>query len=297
MQQNAPNWILPILLATLATVSGCTDNPLFKEDRIKDKNITGKVELSDRMPADNVHVWLDGCNVSRRTNAGGFFELSLPSPKQQPGGGLNGAYTLYFYVANYQMGKVPIYFLNGRVEYSKGGLNSKGELLQTMRLNKILDIKMTVEPPTVYADVADTVTVSVTLQATDDTVTAKGYFSAPAFKGDPTYTAGFIRGTGDNASFVKRVYLTNKQYGYGTFPVTTEPLSLVPLVLFLEPNLLAPGEYEIIPFLVVKQAGIPQGLLNSLSGNLTEYTEEILNVPLKIRDNHLRVLAREKQQR
>jgi len=58
-------------------------------------------------------------------------------------------------------------------------------------------------------------------------------------------------------------------------------------------TLLAPGEYEIIPFLVVKQAGIPQGLSNSLGSNLSEYTEEILNVPLKIRDNRLRVVARE----
>jgi len=272
---------------------GCTDNPLFKEDSIKDKTITGTVELSDRMPADNVHVWLDGCNVSLRTNAGGLFDLAVPSPKQQPGGGLNGAYNLYFYVANYQMGKVPIYFLNGRVEYSKGGLNNKGELLQPMRLSKILDIKTKLDPPTVYADVADTVTIMVTLQAVPDTVMVRSYFSAPRFKGDPTYVAGFIRGTGNNTAFVKSLLLSNRQYGYGTFPVTTEPLTMVPLVLYLEPNMFAPGEYEIIPFLVVKQAGIPQGLSNSLGSNLSEYTEEILNVPLKIRDNHLWVLARE----
>ena len=79
----------------------CTENPFDNEDKILANSIMGKVELSDQQSPDNVHVWFKAFNISTRTDENGNFELKLPTETKQSGGGLDGIYSLYFYVANY----------------------------------------------------------------------------------------------------------------------------------------------------------------------------------------------------
>lgn len=272
----------------------CTENPFFKEDVIIKKTIRGKVELSDQMTPNDVYVWLQGFDISARSDENGLFEITLPSPANQPGGGLDGVFNLYFYVANYQLDSAKVVVHNGNVEYSKGDLNEKGELYKTQHLFKLLDISFSTSPDSIKANYADTIIVSLALQTILDSVTVV----IPKMRKYPTrekkkfiLSVAFFKKVDSDENFVKTIDIGGDITG--SCKVRNACLEYC-LEFCHEPGMLPAGEYEVIPYLLIQQKNIPPGLMNSLGENVEGFSADYLNIPLKVENNKFRVELGEK---
>lgn len=144
MKQKCYNLVFPFLFLSILLFSNCTDNSLFGNAEISANSIRGTVKLGNNLKPDEVFIWLEALDVNTRTDENGQFTLNLPTANKQPGGGIDGIYDLYFYVANYQLQSVKISILNGNVQLSKLSLTSEGELRQTVVLQEILNINSSI---------------------------------------------------------------------------------------------------------------------------------------------------------
>jgi hypothetical protein len=270
----------------LFILNSCTENPFFKDDKISTKKVTGFVRLNDYGLPANIFVWFETLNLGTRTDNNGYFEIGFPSPSKQPGGGLNGFYKLYFYMANYKIEALEIFLRQGVPEYSKGALNDEGGLIQKVSLRKIVEVTGEIQTE---ISTPDTIIFQFTLKAVEDTVMASGLFSKAAFRGDPTFTAGFIKKVGADISSAQLLYNVKKNYATTDFPIPQFDLNLVPMVIYPKQANLTPGDYEIIPFLLLKQPDLPAGLWDALGGDVKTYSTDHLNMPMFISGNRITI--------
>lgn len=268
----------------LLMLNSCTENPFFKEDKISTKKVTGYVQLSDQSSPASIFVWFETLDLSARTDENGYFEMSFPSAAKQPGGGLNGFYKLYFYMANYQIEACEIFLRQGVPEYATATLDANGRLIKKVILQKIVEI--TGEIKYEYSS-PDSFVFQFTLKAVKDSVKAYGLFSKPKFKGDPTYMAGFIKKAGADNNSALLLYNTKRDYASAEFWIDKSDLHLVPMVIYMNQVTQAPDEYEVFPFLLIKQPDLPAGLWSALGGNVEVYGKDHLNIPMIISGNRV----------
>jgi len=284
--------ISPVLLFFVAGIFywQCTENPFSFRDEISTNTIRGRVELSDHASPDNILVWLGAFDRSTRTDENGDFSLSLPSSSARPEGGIDGIYNLYFYAANYRIDSVQIPIFNGNVQYSNDIFNDRGELYQTIRLSKILDIHATIDPVSIQRGYSYNIDITFKVQAPNNKVFVKSSFSKPLFKGDPQYMVGFLKQLNDDNPIIQSVYRKDRGFRTVEFEIGFQSVELLPLGIIEEPGRLPPGTYEVIPYLVVHQADLPEGLMRSLGENVEQFHPDFLKIPLKIKNNRFRVL-------
>lgn len=277
----------------------CTESPFFKQDEISNNTIKGRVELSDHSSPNNVYVWFRALDISTRTDENGCFELQCPSPSSQPGGGVDGIFNIYFYVANYRLDSVGVTIFNGNVKFSEEGLNSRGELAELIVLSKILDVEASIDSVSipVTQDTSgshqDTSYITFTVQAIREPVTVTSSFSNSAFKGDPQFMTAFLKKIDSEQNFVKTIYREDRGHRTTHFEINIHPVELLPLMIILEPGMLPPGEYEVIPYLLIQQKNIPPGLIKSLGENVEYFCPDFLNIPLKVENNRFRIFTDE----
>jgi len=264
----------------------CTQNPFSGDDAIFSGNIRGQVALNDGQSAEKIYVWLDGVQASTWTDSKGGFALGIPAAGKQPGGGLNGEFQLYFFVANYRPDSTTIVMRNGNVVFGQEGLDENGFLTRSIKLLRYLKMDASFDPATIKAGEAGTRLMYVQLQAVDSTVMVQGYFSKPAFRGDVAFTAGLLR----TGAGVKQLLWSGKTYQYAIFPVGTEGVSVLPVPIELQAGELAVGEYEVTPFLNILHPELPAALLQSLGNHADTFHPEFLSVPIRIRGNQLKVV-------
>jgi len=143
----------------------CTKNP-FGSDEITPGNreISGKVVLSDDFNAEGVYIWLEGFDIGARSDANGEFKVSLPpAAAQGTPSGVTGSFNLYFYLANYGLKSITVVTRNGEFLFSQGEINKDGELNQPKELEKFLDINTVVEPASISTSYSGVVSVDVHL--------------------------------------------------------------------------------------------------------------------------------------
>jgi len=150
------------------------------------------------MSPDDVFVWLEGLDISTRTDPEGFFQITLPPPSSQPGGSLSGVFKLYFYVANYRLDSAYVVILNGCVEYDHGDLNEKGEISRTKCLSEFLSIRTSLNPSTIDENYEGFIDVTVSVHTDTDTVVVE----VPKMMGN-LMTAAFIKGVDSDGDFVR----------------------------------------------------------------------------------------------
>ena len=289
-------------------IIACTNNPFF-DDKVSadhELNVSGTIKLNDGSTPDNIYVWLEGFDVSTRTDKKGHFKLTLPSPQLQAGGGLTGVYKIYYYIGNYKYASSSVLVRNGRFEYGSKDLDKKGKIVKTITLRKILDIQTIINsknyslPDTILnPNFPDTVNNSedsllivlndlelrITIILTNLTggVKVQSYMAeentaACAIfrkKDDPEYKSHFIFGkfyTGLSSQEINTV--TKWQLDIDWYELTLEP-----------------GEYVVRPFLNVLQDGLPENLLNSFGERANIANVEYLYVPYKIETDDINILA------
>lgn len=262
-----------LLHAALLSLLGCLENP-FGDDEISGgtRSVRGVVRLNNNASPQGAYVWLEGFNLGTQANAQGEFTLTLP-PAASQGGGASGAFQMYFFLANYEISSSSVVTRNGAFLYDQGEINKSGELRNAKVLRQFLRISTQVSPSTVPANYNGLISVETTFEATIDTATAvfpntvAGLLGAVLARRVDTNEA-FIYQAVPNASNVESQRFTRAPAKRGmTMNFTTAPLP--------------PGDYEIIPYVLVRHQVVPSLLLASLGGGAEQLGPGYLNLPMK----------------
>lgn len=255
---------------------GCTSNPVG-ENNISPQNlmVRGSVILSDNLNKDGVYIWMDGFNLSTRTDTNGAFELTLPGPAGSSG--ITGAFNIYYYLANFILAKTEVFTRNGEFIYAIGEIDSKGELIAPKFLQQSLQIITTVQPTSVSLNnLGDAVNlrVEVILQSFVDSVIV--YFPQ---KVEELTSPLIFRNTSSNEIVILNSIVSDSAVA-DLDTIKATPTVRV-LTVPLEANSLVPGQYEIIPFLLIKDESAPVELLESLGPAAQELGPGYLDLPFR----------------
>jgi len=260
----------------------CTDNPFFTDkDFSSDKlTIKGKVELSNSLDHSDVYVWMEGLNASAYTNSDGKFNLKLPSPASLPGGAAawNGVYKLYYYVANYRFEFSSVLIRNGKVEYGNYDVDIGGNINKTIQLTELLGIRTKITPSSTTLGYLQGQTINLYFDT-------HGYsVSIDTFEPQNPYSAcAIFRKTGNPNT--KAIFVIANIVAYNTLNFTGAIEWETKLgggeAWAIQPIYLKPGDYEVIPFILIQQNGLPEELLLSISEYYNTFTAEYLKLPFK----------------
>lgn len=275
------------ILVIVCCTTFCTNSPFGNDIETEARTLAGEVQLND--PHDKksgVYVWLEGLNISTRTDAAGRFELELPKTLETQK--VSGVYRVYFYIANYALHSVEAVVQNGRFLYGQADVYTNGELKKPIRLFKILNVKLLVDPPSVPQNYRAGIDAQVTFQATLDTVTVI----------IPKSVGGLLGGLFFENAETGEIHIDIPDVGARTretIRVGTEPTSRRQIFQLNGANFrelfLTPGNYRVIPYFFIQQEDLPDELLRSL-GQDPQNLEPIpayLKIPLRANDAILQV--------
>lgn len=253
----------------------CEENPLDDSTIVPEsRQITGTVQLSNQFNHSDIYVWLEGFNLSTFTDQEGAFELTLPSTEiTSSNGSMNGVFFLYFYIANYAIAQAEVVIQNGQVLPSRGDLDENGRLHGIRTLQKILHIRTSVDPDTVVVSQQDTMYVKVFLQAVYDTVEV----SLPKIK-DASTGPVMLQGKSSDEVFILDVYGGDTER---VIEAIGPDIREWDMAFFMEPGSLPADEYEVIPYFLVLQEGVPTRMIETLGPHAHELTEEFVRIPYR----------------
>ncbi len=265
-----------VLAAAFLLNLSCIENPFGGDDDISGgtRSLRGTVTLGNGGNAEGTYVWLESFNQGAYVDAQGEFNLTLPpAGSQSSGGGASGVYQLYFFVANYLLKSSSVVTRNGAFVYGQGEVSKSGELNNAKSLERFLRISTIVSPSTVASSYNGTIAVETTLEATIDTATVvfpktlAGLLGAVLIRrinGSEVYIMQAVPGAGGSES--QRVGRSPYKRGM-VFNFTTSPLP--------------PGDYEVIPYILLRRQTVPALMLTNLGGNLEDLAPNYLNLPMK----------------
>lgn len=276
--------VFPILVIGYLGLVACETNPVGGSTDIAAprRRLLGEVRLDARMPPAGVYVWLEGFDLGQKTAADGRFEFVLPAPLAQSGGrGVSGAFNIYYFMANFRLAVTPVQVINGDIVYSTDQIDADGEIRIPKTLSQRLRIGTSMQPFSVRnSDIKVTsgrtdflVRVDVTLQAVRDSVIV--FFPR---KVGHTFSPLLFRNVATN----KIKIFGSTIAGFGASDIET--VDRVPLVrtmvVPLFPDDLEPGEYEIIPYLLIQDQEVPGALIESLGLDVLMLGESYINLPM-----------------
>lgn len=265
---------LPV--AILVFVVSCTDNPFVEEEEVSPMSIRGRVLLEDGSSPDSIFVWLEGVRVSTWTDDGGRFLLSLPAPSGGSGvTGHDGTFLLYFYVANYRIATAEVVLVRGDVVRSRGDVDEKGALKQTIHLKRILEVHTQVFPESFVRQFRGQVTVLVTLRAVSDDVTVESLMKV---EGQVLRRSGllivdqggkFVNAIGLEADWRLSGESIGRQSNRWRISLRWPPCDLLD------------GQYTMIPYLLVRQENLRPELLEDMGEGVGELGPNYLTLPFR----------------
>jgi hypothetical protein len=283
---------VPILLLLFILLGGlgCESNPLGGNEISGGRaSVGGLVRLGNNPSADGVFVWLDGFDLSTRTDSIGRFEIVLPPPAvQSANGGITGVFNLYFYMANFRLDSAAVLVRNGEFVYSEGDINSEGELITPMNLVQLLRLRSVMLPETVVKGEPAIISSRIFLETTQtrDTVTVvyprnvNGLFNPVIF---------------DKVGANEILILGSTNVGVlegDTLRITRRDPEEIILIIGASPTDLTIGRYHAIPFLFVLQPTVPAGLLKNLGADAQLLGPDYLAMPFLRELKPLTVLER-----
>ena len=252
----------------------CTQNPFDDQAEITSKNkVSGFIELEGVQDARNVYAWLDIFELGDFSDARGYFQLELPPPEQQPQGGYTGQVNLYFYSANYKIDSTSLIIRRGEFLFPQGLTDETGQLRNPVILEKLLDVTVTLDPATFSADDSAPVEIFVSLCAKQypvEVLTTETNDREIAFflaERVDTSDGGFFP---INADAYREVYrlVENETEVWESFFVPTQ-------------TRLPAGEYRMLPYIWVRQRGLPRRLVESLNIPYERFSPNYGNLPFQ----------------
>lgn len=269
------------LLAVLTGAAfGCTDSSLFDDEiAVPPNELQGQVELLGESSHHGVYVWLDGFNISTRTDSAGNFRLPVPRTlTETANGGITGSFTLYFFVSNFTLGRASVFFRNGQIVRDEGDIAPNGKLDEMIHLFKELKVFTFVEPRAVPIDYGGPIHVQLTLQATLDSITV-------IF---PKSVGGLLGGLFFRHQETGEIFLDIPDVGADTrefVEIGRDGVSRRGVFQLNGTNFrdlyLPKGNYEVIPFFFIDDPLMPAALLPSLGANVEEPHPDYLQIPFR----------------
>ena len=272
-----------IALWLVVFVLSCEQNPIGENKiQMPNRSISGTVTLSNsNVDPQNVFVWLEGFNMYTYTDSQGNFEFLLPPPSAQANSkGVSGAFDVYYYVANFNLERTRVYTQNGNFLYSRGGINSDGELTEKKRLIQKLETQVYVQPSSYHSEGINVIAgktdfilrVDVTLRSFRDSVVV-------FYPGIYDNIRGPLMFRNVETNEVK--ILSSAIAGFANAPydtVRTRPLTRT-MAVPIFPTELGVGTFEVIPFIRVENPEIPEGIKKELELDFVMPGEEYLRIP------------------
>ena len=284
MKERISYYIVIFSIGCLLIWFQCSKNPFFEKKLSTLANaqiVTGQVQLNDESSPENVFVWLEGINISTYTDTNGNFELQLPPPLAQPGGGLNGSYRIFYYVGNYKIKTSSVMVVNGEFVYGQGDIDENGNILKTVVMQKLIDIKTEIQPSTIKTFDTLRLEITVTLAPQGNAVKIE------ALKAPGDWLLGFFfRKINTPISEVIINPCTRSPVTEVVYFTTNWKAGLRSDNLSLE---VEPVEYEVIPYLRIIQDELPDELIKSIAEGADRYHYNYLKIPFKQEVGHLTV--------
>ncbi len=278
------NMIKFFLIATviLFVYLSCTDNPFFSDQEFwSDKLvIRGNVELNKSSDNSGVYVWLEGLNASTYTKSDGQFELKLPSPASLPGGATawNGVYNLYYYLANYEYEFSSVLIRNGKVEYGNNDVDISGNIRDRIQLRELLGIKTTISPCSTKHNYIRGQFIEISFETNGKSVYVETFVPVNNWSGCIIFKK-------IDAPYSLSIFVLANSNEFKTINLSGAEILNMKLgggeVWNIEPIPAESGDYEIVPFLLIEQEGLPEELLLSLSEYYNVFSSEYLKIPFK----------------
>lgn len=270
----------------LFIIFGCTESPLGEYDiSAVNRQIRGKVILSDKSNPEGIYVWLEAFDIGSFTDGNGRYQVTLPiTISQGPLAELNGVFDLYFYIANYKISSAKVVVQNGEFFYTRGDFDAEGEMTGTRSLLKLLHIVTLVDPDSVMTDFEGQLNVHVTLQAMFDSVTVILPKIIGGFSG-----AILLRRLESGDIFVDIPDISDSHQNEEKIGPEERVLHMV---FNIDRGALPEGKYEIIPYFLIEQENMPEGFLESLSPNAKEIGPDYLKIPFKREGGYFEVMTR-----
>lgn len=250
---------------------GCTSNPIGSGEILSGRRqMKGTVQLENGHSPEGAYVWMEGFDLSAFTTEDGSFTLTWPSGFSN----VSGIFRVYFFVTNYQLDFIDVAVQEGEFLYGQEGLNTSGEMKETMRLKQFLSVRADVSPETVTRvnSINVTMTFSISLRTISgvSTVvlpnTTPGFLSSVFFKN---------RETGELFIFKGQQVTSEEEILVGKTPIIRQMN-----VTFTRINLPV-GKYLFIPYILVKRDDLPDNLVNSIALNTLAFGPNYLKLPFK----------------
>ncbi|NIR50424.1 hypothetical protein GWO43_18100 [candidate division KSB1 bacterium] len=282
---SANQTLCVIILALL--LCHCTSSPVGDSATAsQNREVRGAVSLSNQNDPQTVFIWFDGLEMSKRPDQFGRFQFTLPPPAAQtPAGGLDGAFKVYFYIANFNFASKVAIIRNGFFVYGAGDIDESGEFSPSIFLNEQLVIRTRIEPHQITLE-SDTLSFSaeVFLQSFKDTVDVLyprevDEVSAPLlFKNLATEDVEIVPTT------ITSIDTTD-------FKRISTKLFSRKMDVKLAANEFEAGLYEIVPYLLVVNNDVPAQVIERIGDNVEALGPNYLELPFIRREGELEILA------
>ncbi|MFQ5631961.1 MAG: hypothetical protein ACE5I1_24590 [bacterium] len=275
-----------VFLLAFGVLAACVQNPFGSDDISPPRSqLRGTVELNDRSNPEGTYIWLDGLNVGTYADRNGAFSLRLP-PKAAQGSekGANGVFQLYFYSGNFRTQTATVAIQNGEFAFGNADLSDDGEIRERKKLIKILDISTDASIVPIGERYAGDLLVQVVLSPVLPSVPVTVVFPELFESGVGRV---FVRkpGSKDEVIWNSSAFAILQQSSVQV--VERNPISLTMRFSASLRDALAGGEYEIIPYLLVKHPEIPENLLETLVPDLEHNLKVYLNIPFSRKNGRL----------
>ena len=255
----------------LISLFSCTSNPFWDDSGTIEMKITGKVITENNQTNVPVSVWLETFDLYTTTDSVGYFSISINN-SQTSYGSMNGPVNLYLYIHNYELDSVTVYFTNGMFSKEQTDFSEDGELLNPVEMKKILSGEVILHFNKNSIQTRDTLRVSFNLE-THSVVSIDTYKYILQEDGSDFHSGLFFRSLTDNETVTIYRFSGTNQFGNSVDDqlrnlAYEKDESITWTYYLLSDSLnLSSGDYEVLPYLLIRHDQIPIGLIEAHGGD------------------------------
>lgn len=282
------------MIFLLLLLSSCTSNPFWDDSGTIEMKITGKVLTENNQTNVPVSVWLETLDLYTTTDSVGYFSFSITN-SQTPNGSMNGPVNLYFFIHNYELDSVTVYFTNGMFSKEQTDFTKDGELLIPVEMKKLLSGEVELHFNKNSIQTRDTLGVSFNLE-THSTVSIDTYKYILQEDSSDFHSGLFFRSLTDNETVTIYRFSGTDQFGNSVEDqlrnLTYEKNESITWTYYLLSDSLnlSSGDYEVSPYLLIRHDQIPIGLIEAHGGDSAlTLSAHFLDLPLDILPDTLKI--------
>jgi len=278
----------------LISLFSCTSNPFWDDSGTIEMKITGKVITENNQTNVPVSVWLETFDLYTTTDSVGYFSISINN-SQTSYGSMNGPVNLYLYIHNYELDSVTVYFTNGMFSKEQTDFSEDGELLNPVEMKKILSGEVILHFNKNSIQTRDTLRVSFNLE-THSAVSIDTYKYILQEDGSDFHSGLFFRSLTDNETITIYRFTGTNQFGNSVDDqlrnLTYEKNESITWTYYLLSDSLnfSSGDYEVLPYLLIRHDQIPIGLIDAHGGDSAlTLSANYLDLPFDILPDTLQI--------